>query len=258
MPLARSRRNTRKTARKARNRPGKGRKGGRRIPRSISGGTGQYARIVETSDIGTLDENLSYTGSFNIRDFPRALEMSKLFQWYRPVVVTYRYIPLFNVFQESSVPNQNYTMPQFYSIMNRTGMNDNFSLADFQKMGAKPRPFNKYIKVSYKPNLVKTLQVVQNPVGSDFLYNQGVVPHYGWVQTYDGQRPVDRDPAQGTLITYNNPTFLGHDVFFSVALDTGTVLAVARTSKTVVWEFKQPRYPHSSSSNVPITIVGSA
>lgn len=247
MPLARRRRNTRKVARKARNRPGKSR---RRIPRSVSGGLGQYARIVETGDMGTLNENASYTGSFNIRDFPRALEMSKLFQWYRPVVVTYKYIPLFNVFQESSVPGQNYTLPQMYMIMNRSGMNDNFALADFQKMGAKPKPFNKYIKVSYKPNLVKSLQIVQNPVGSTNLYNQGVVPHYGWVQTYTNQQPYNRDPGVGTLVAYNDPTFLGHDVYFNVDLDTGTVAAVARTSKTVVWEFKQPRYPHQSGETI--------
>jgi len=220
---------------------------GRRV-NHVSGGQTQYARIVETGSQGLVQENLTYTGSFNIDDFPRAKEMAKLYQFYRPKVVTYKYIPLFNTFQEGFATG--YSVPQMLMLMNRVGMIDNFSRDDFLKMGAVPRSFTKPQIIRYRPNLVQALQTVE--VGSNAVYNQGLVPVYNWVQTYTNQRPVNRDSANSnTLVAFNNPTFLGHEYYFDVDLTGGQSNNVAKTVKTVVWEFKQPRWPGPVSDPLP-------
>lgn len=222
---------------------------GRRGRRNhVSGGNTQYARIVETGSQGLVLENTTYTGSFNIDDFPRAKEMAKLYQFYRPKVVTYKYIPLFNTFQEGFATG--YSVPQMLMLMNRCGMIDNFSRDDFLKMGSVPRSFTKPSVIRYRPNLVQALQTVE--VGSNAVYNQGLVPVYNWVQTYTNQRPVNRDAANSnTLVSFNNPTFLGHEYYFDVDLTGGQSNNVAKTVKTVVWEFKQPRWPSPPAASQP-------
>lgn len=210
-----------------------------------------YATISEVGNMGVFNANTAYAQTFNIDDFPRAKEMSKLFMFYRPKIVVYKYIPQYNTFQDGNAG----TAPQILMIMNRCGNNDAYTFNDFCKMGALPKGFIKPVKLTYKPNLLKSLQIVQQPPGSGNIYNQGITPHYGWVQTYTGQRVLNRDTASDTLLTYNNPTFYGHDVFIYQE-NAGSEVDVCNTTKWVVWEFKHPRWPRASGGDdIPATTV---
>lgn len=205
-----------------------------------------YCTVSESiQDLSSmLLENTMYKSELNIQSFPRASAMSKFFRWYRPKIVTYKYIPLYNTYAEG-----NGSRPEFVYVMNRTG--DLVNPAGFNgmlAMGAKPQSFAKAKIIKYKPNLCQVLSVSQGATEptNDNNYNIGFVPIYNWVQTYtgglqkfDGPTNFDDGSAIVGLPTSNNPTWQGHNVYINTAVPVGSAL-IAKEYIHVIWEFKEP------------------
>lgn len=118
----------------------------------------QKATIVETSYTpDTLLTNTMKTRTFNLGQFPRALEVAKQYKFYRASAVEWRYTPRFNTFQDYVGTADDVTAPVIYTAMNRT--QDAFvpstkvtQLQYMRTMGPKGKDFKKPFSVKYVPN----------------------------------------------------------------------------------------------------------
>jgi len=240
------------------------------IPRGVSGGNQQLARIVETIDFNELNPNACYSNVFSINQFPRAQALAPYFKWYKATKVTYQYHPLYNTFQEQATPSP--TVPYFYSVMNRTQTAKGLTLNDFQAHGAKPTKFVKKITKSYKPNwcsagLLTGAPISGSPQGAQYgMYNNGLQAEYDWLMSPEipptgffgnnGQNSIplaaDNQSLNGMTqalmqpINTNQTVYNGHQTFIEQdGAPSGSV--ICKITVTVHWAFKDPNCAINSS-----------
>lgn len=258
MPVHRSRAPRRKV-RRARRAPRA------RIGRSLAVKAPQMARIIETIEGNDLFANNNYANIFSLRQFTRASQLAPCFKFYRATKVTWTYDPLYNTFQESgsgAAPGA----PYFYSRMNRTQDNYNYTVTQLQQMGATPKRFTSQRKITYRPNWMSpglgvARQNTEAPYDVAANGSLGAKVQYSWLPS-PGPAQVPGQPiadstvmipanAQGPIaanvtldpIFTNTVTYNGHSLFIDQQyLPTDTTWAVCRLTCTVHWEFKDPNF----------------
>jgi len=232
----------------------------------------QYATSLETVSFKTLTDNSLYQSSFHLGQFPRSSAIAACYKWCRPVEVVYEYMPLYNMFQESSTGAPGVTVPQFFSYMNRTGdiqapTGSAAQLAWILSTGTKARAFNKKIVIKYKPNWLSSgLLVYGNTTGTENvnrLISMGAKPEFGWVPCPtnipqgvtqiggaadpENQSYLPDSVPSGTsgLVDINSVSvnchlnYQGHMTYIRQAVE-GDTLGVAELKVTVKWQFKNP------------------
>lgn len=231
----RVRRNRRKAPRRA-----KRASPARSLRNPMGGLPGQnHAVIRETSNRATVIANNAYINTIQIQNFPRAMSLLSSFRFYRLAKVEFQYIPTWNTFQEAT---GSATVPEFVMAMNRVGDSYASGYNQLCQQGAKPVKFLKTINISYKPNLVQSLQTSQNSVSTGAIYNMGIRPVYDkWINTQNQMTLVKPDPNpdnQQFLTVLNYPTYYGHDFFIQQDSTITADLPVAHCTVTCFWEFK--------------------
>lgn len=223
-----------------------------RISKPIGGdiiSKNNYCQITETKETpNLLQENINVKISLELREFPRALAMSKFFRFYRPRIAVYKYEPLYTDYSEGVGGSK----PNFLYQMNRSGDEDYPNTkGQFLAMGARPKPFTKPVTIKYRPNLCQALSVATADATPGSIYHIGSVPVYNWVNTWSTEAGVNNyieEPATFAdtgiaitgLATSNNPLWQGHNVYVSVDTPGGATTNICREYCTVVWEFKDP------------------
>lgn len=234
------------------------------------------AHISETVEYNDFLPNTSYYNGFNLATFSRASSLAKSFRYYKPTKVTWVYEGIYNTFQESSATTPATPgLPYLYSVMNRTQNNHNYSLADLQAMGGKPRKLSGKITVSYKPNWCSSGLMIQGQTNNSIvgLRSMGQKAEWGWLQCPVDDTVTDGstgpEPVIPTTITgtsFNPQTgltpkmtgdmadqvlFNGHDIYIDQANGIN-VNRICRVSCTVQWSFKGANNQNNLAENQQI------
>lgn len=158
----------------------------RKISRGIGSAMAQYATIIESFDqAGELTANFNLNlNAFSLGQFPRALQVSQFYKWYKAEYVEYEYTPYFNTFDGTAASGQ---VPYLFSIMNRTqdvsGPPSGAITEDWLlSVGAKPRAFSKKIVIRYKPNwCAPGLIMTRTETALNAVSTAGIEAKYGWL-----------------------------------------------------------------------------
>lgn len=226
-----------------------------------------YASCVETLAYEDISPNTINHYSVSLADFPRSTEISANYQWYRLVKLEWKYESLYNVFGGTTqvidattggtitaVPAD--TMPQMYSVMNRTGNQLPKTLPMLQEMGAKPSPFIRNKTIAYKPN---TLTLMSYPIQSDPQtadQSQAKLQFNAWLPSENSLGTAGKDNGTTREIPY-----FGHDLFIDQIVAgnnnlSTTLKTIARVSVVAHWEFKLPMVDNRVSPNdIPPVVV---
>lgn len=221
------------------------------------------ARITEATNLTALAMNTDFNYAFCLKQFDRALALSKCFKYYRAKRCVWRYLPLANTYQDGGIGN----VPQLQMIMNRTGDNTAWTPLEYDAQGATAETFTKQKTISYKPNLVQAVQVradtavVANPVtgfippipiASSNLKQVGTRPLYNaWLSTPFSTVETVAGDANSLLNIYADGNaellYWGHSIYV-----TGRSAAnVATVFLEVEWEFKDPLYVTPPAVSAP-------
>lgn len=204
-----------------------------------------------------MQANTDYNYQFSLSLFARAVEVSKNFKFYRAKRVAWTYLPDYNTYQVGAAT---VSLPQCSLIMNRTGDSTVWTPAEYDAQGAVPKQFNKKMVVAYKPNIVQSIQYINNSTApTPYVGNIGSRPVYGeWINTGSYNRQVNTPgvpPALGLIAEANNlMLYQGHSMYWYVTNtapgepNLGTVIC------EVEWEFKDPLFiaGTSSASEAPL------
>lgn len=269
MPRKAIRRPRRKMAKK-----GPVRKGARKTKANLSP-MNQHATIVETIEFDDLLANKGYQGTFTLSQFYRATTVAKNFQFYRPKVVKWEYMPYYNTFQDQT-GNGAIAKPQMYHVMNRD--QDPYwasraypdQIFSIQACGADPKAFTRNTIIQYKPNWCSPgLQaytrgeiVANAPLAVTSLLSLGVKKQFGWVATpnIDGylrditavnsfQAPPSGGPNPSFFMSNTanaGVVYNGHN-FLIEQENAGNGDVICKLVCTVEWEFKGPKENYSPS-----------
>jgi len=227
----------------------------------------QFATIIESISPKALQANgVISENTFSLGLFPRALQTSLLFKWFKAEYVEYEYTPQYNLFQED-LTELNPQIPYMYHAMNRTQDANippaGLSVEFMESQGCVPIKFTKKIVIRYKPNWCSSSFVMQrlntNP-GTPFLdaiASTGVKCEYGWLScpdsAGDGSALTTNNiiqPAPATFpanfnIPQNFPqstVYNGHYTYFSQGPNTSLLNDVCNLTVRVKWVFKNPGF----------------
>jgi len=227
----------------------------------------QSATIIETISPQPITANgLVGEATFSLGEFPRALETSLLFKYYKAEYVEWEYTPQYNVFQED-LTETNPQVPYMYSIMNRSQDGNvvpaGLSVQFMESQGAVPKKFTNKVVIRYKPNWCSTSFAMQrlntspNTPFLDALAFTGVTNNYGWLSCPDSAgdgsartteniiQPGPTTFPAGFNIPQNFPqatVYNGHYHYFAQGPNTSLTNAVANVVIRVKWVFKQPGF----------------
>lgn len=215
-----------------------------------------YARITETDELpATMVVNSDSNYQFSILSFPRALALSRNFKFYRAKRVVWTYLPDYNTFQSGAGST---SMPSMAFIMNRTGDDTSWTIAEYDAQGATPKLFAKKRVIAYAPNIVQSVQYLANPGGlPPYVGNVGTRPVFNqWLATGTFNQDV-LSPA-GPVIVPNASTYLkyyGHSIYWTATnAVSGQELGTAFCE--VEWEFKDPLFAQTQATPAPEAPVG--
>lgn len=200
-----------------------------------------YARITETDELGPIDANVDVNYEFDLTQFPRALALSKNFKFYRAKRVVYTYIPDYNTFQAGAAA---VSMPNMALIMNRTGDSTAWSQAEYDAQGSVPKVFDRKKVVSYVPNIVQSVQYINNTSGTIFTGNIGTRPVFSqWLATGSFLQNIVTPAGNVLQTTANNHLqYYGHSIYWSVTSTAPGEAALGTAFCEVEWEFKDPLF----------------
>lgn len=250
--VARRRKNLRRRARRA------ARRGGRRANQTTGAlsKVKHYARITEAVNFTPMAPNTDYNYSFALNSFVRALAVSKNFKFYRAKRVVWTYLPDYNTFQ-SGVPAP--SLPQVSMLMNRTGDNTLWTPAEYDAQGAVPKQFSKKIVIAYNPNIVQSIQYINQIVSGvptqTFVGNVGARPVYNeWIATGNFNRTLTApsQPGPGVavvdLVEANNyMLYQGHSMYWEQTSTAPSEAPLGVVFCEVEWEFKDPLFQSPAS-----------
>lgn len=206
------------------------------------------ARITETHEFGVLVANTDINAGFSIANFPRATALAQNFRYFRAKRCVYRMVPYYNTYQSGGTA----VRPSYRLIMNRTGDNTAWTVAEYDAQGSVPKVFVKEITTKYTPNLVQSVQIQPNSainvyggnvadstfvsVGSRPIFNQWLATESFGIYTNIAATPN----IPGTLTYNNRPNVMywGHSVLITVP-GSGAINVGVLTCE-VEWEFKDP------------------
>ena len=214
-----------------------------------------YARITEAVNFTPMVANTDYNYQFSLSLFARAVEVSKNFKFYRAKRVSWTYLPDYNTFQSGA---GSVSVPQASLIMNRTGDSTIWTPAEYDAQGAVPKQFNKKMVVAYNPNIVQSIQYVNQAVPTAYTGNVGARPIYGeWINTSSYNRVIAIPggsafiPEQNNLLLYQ-----GHSMYWYVTSTAPSEPAIGSVICEVEWEFKDPLFIAGPTEPVPATTSG--
>ena len=222
-----------------------------------------YARITEAVNFTAMVANTDYNYQFSLSLFARAVEVSKNFKFYRAKRVSWTYLPDYNTFQ---VGAGSVSVPQVSLIMNRTGDSTIWTPAEYDAQGAVPKQFNKKMVVAYNPNIVQSIQYINNSTApTPFTGNVGARPVYNeWINTGSYNRVVNTPgapPAIGIIPEQNNLLlYQGHSMYWYVTSTAPSEPAIGSVICEVEWEFKDPLFIAETSpgqgvgTNPPVSV----
>jgi len=246
----------------ARGRKPRRRSGGKRVPvarRSKKASAAkQYATITETVSFEPINPNIPLAYCFNLSQFNRASRIATNFKWYKAAKVEWNVQAQFNTFEDGVGTD---SVPQMYTVMNRTQDSLGCNLQDLQAMGAKPRKLTGKLTNSYVPNWCSPgLSTFTEDADHTVIIggtSQGLKPQFGFLAcpstqtgTYgqlDYIAPLDgRDaplpPNSGmNVINVNQVLYNGHYAWVDQKIVGGTA-TVATITATVTWIFKDPMF----------------
>lgn len=215
-----------------------------------------YARITETNEIAPIDANADENYQFDLSQFPRALALSKNFKFYRAKRVVWTYLPDYNTFQAGGAA---VSMPNMALIMNRTGDATSWSAAEYDAQGAVPKLFDKKKIVSYVPNIVQSVQYINNPNAPLFTGNIGTRPVFRqWLATGTFFQNIVT-PNGGNVVqptAGNHLQYFGHSIYWSVTSTAPSEAALGSAFCEVEWEFKDPLFVTTPQVAEPEAPVG--
>lgn len=212
--------------------------------------------IVETiePDFSILTNVASYW-SCGLASFPRALAMSKLFEFFR--IVKFKVIskPRANMFFNIAGANS-VQAPQMYRCMDRGRILSQayITLDTMVAQGAKPTLFTKDYSVSYKPNTL----AVANVLGGDAidgeqtpLYQTNEVCYGKWFPTTPNPSGNILDPNPNTLDAAVNAVHYGHWQYLHQLGDTTNTRQDYSVVVMCTIQFKNPlKLPAGASQGI--------
>lgn len=200
-----------------------------------------YARITEVVPFTAPQQNNEVNYLFNINQFVRATAVAKNFKYYRAKRVVWTLIPEYNTFQYGGGA---VSAPQVSFIMNRTGDNTAWTLADYDAQGSVPMTFTKKRVIAYKPNLVQSIQMGPQPVANPNLSRAvGQRPLYDeWVATNVINIDLPAVAGLETEVRGDAVNYYGHSIYWSVTYADPTPRNLATIFCEVEWEFKDPLF----------------
>lgn len=231
-----------------------------RNPQQTSGAiqTKQYARCVEVVPFTQPVANTDVNYQFNISQFDRAKAIAQNFKFYRAKRVVWTLLPEYNVFQTGA---GQVSMPQMSFIMNRTGDNTAWTVAEYDAQGAVPTTFSKKRVIAYKPNLVQPFNVAINVAvgGLPTTASMGNTPVYDqWIGTggylVDNPNPASGGPIPLSIRGDVTP-YYGHAIYWSVTSTAPSEPALATIFCEVEWEFKDPLFDLTPGVNLPANVA---
>lgn len=232
----------------------------RRNPQQTSGSihTKQYARCVEVVPFTQPTANTDVNYQFNISQFDRAKAIAQNFKFYRAKRVVWTMLPEYNTFQSGA---GSVSLPTMSFIMNRTGDNTAWTVAEYDAQGAVPTTFSKKRVIAYKPNLVQPFNVAINVTvgGLPTTAAMGNTPVYDkWIGT--GGYLVDNpNPASGGPIPLNVrgdvTPYYGHAIYWYATSTAPSEPKLATIFCEVEWEFKDPLFDLTPGVDTPANIA---
>jgi len=247
MPMRKFKKNVRRIAKRGA-RKGRNRRKSNQTSGNIK--VKQYARCVEVVPFTQPTANTDVNYQFNISQFARATEIAKNFKFYRAKRVVWSYLPEYNTFQ-SGVGSV--SMPQLSMIMNRTGDNSAWGLAEYDAQGAVPMTFAKKRVIAYKPNLVQPFNVAIGGISPDTppqptTIALGNTPVYTkWIGTTAYRVNALAGPATDLIIRGDLTPYYGHSLYWAVTSTAPDEPALATVFCEVEWEFKDPLFDDAPS-----------
>jgi len=196
----------------------------------------------------TPNQDVNY--QFNIAQFDRASAIAKNFKFYRAKRVVWTLIPEYNTFQ-AGVANQ--SMTQVSMIMNRTGDNSAWGLAEYDAQGAVPMTFAKKRVIAYKPNLVQPFNVTLGAISPESppvatTGTLGNTPVYDkWVGTNSYAVSALVGQATDIIIRGDLTPYYGHSIYWAVS-QVVSQNPLATIFCEVEWEFKDPLFEGEPTS----------
>ena len=224
---------------------GRGKRPGKRL--TTQGRQPNHAVCTETKALVDMPFNTEFSETFSLSQFPRALNLSKLYRFFRPKICEFRYLPTYNMFGESnsnasvSAP----TVPQMIWQMNRTQDSTTLSLTQLEAEGGTRRPFKTMLKIKYKPNLVQSIMQWQS-TGSYPGTNGciGTTPLFNRWQSSAASPVLIPNVGTGAVQNYSDSTvalYNGHSIY-CYQLTAGISAYACQRYVVVTWEFKDPVY----------------
>ena len=216
-----------------------------------------YARITETNEVNPIDANSDVNYEFDLAQFPRALALSKNFKFYRAKRVVWTYLPDYNTFQAGGAA---VSMPSMALIMNRTGDATSWSPAEYDAQGSVPKIFDKKKVVSYVPNIVQSVQYLNNTAGPVFTGNIGTRPVFNqWLATGTFFQNIVTPTGNVVQVTAGNfLQYYGHSIYWSVTSTAPSEAALGSVFCEVEWEFKDPLFVPTPQVAGPEAPVGAS
>lgn len=205
------------------------------------------AKVTETYDLGSLLENTGYIfNKAGITPGFRAADVAPNFGLYRIASLTWTFKPFFDTYTPNlgqagggQIGNQPDAVPYLYWKMNRYGdapaaFNGNY----LKEQGARPhRVDDKIISWTYRPNILVADAGAVNG-------GSGQVKMTPWLST----DTAPGDQGFGLSVTKH----YGHIMFIEGAASGNAQPPIGSFEVKVVYEFKNPRSP-VSSSNAPLS-----
>lgn len=258
MPIRRTRKPRRKTAKPLRRRMMR-KKG---LGRAYNKRTSDYAKLVESYEaplIASSDGAGESTGeaiSFALQDFQRGQEVAHAYKYYRAAKVELVFIPYFNIAQTGGAGNTQ--IPQLYMSVDRVSNRFNQpSETECLERGITPRLFNKKLRLMFKPNLLQGVSLeTRQPSdgggvaqGIDLLgYQNSIAVFNKWLPTQQSAgynvAPPNNQVNQVLAPLGVNPYALNyHGALWCAAIEGQAAgqLRVGDLQVKVTWEFKGPR-----------------
>lgn len=232
----------------------------RRNPQQTSGSihTKQYARCVEVVPFTQPTANTDVNYQFNISQFDRAKAIAQNFKFYRAKRVVWTMLPEYNVFQSGA---GSVSLPTMSFIMNRTGDNTAWTVAEYDAQGAVPTTFAKKRVIAYKPNLVQPFNVAVNVsvAGLPTTAAVGNTPVYDkWIGTggylVDNPNPGSGGPIPLAIRGDVTP-YYGHAIYWYATSTAPSEPKLATIFCEVEWEFKDPLFDLTPGVDTPANIA---
>jgi len=205
---------------------------------SISPLVGNIATVVESYDAGPIIANRPYEIKEVLSNCARASLVAQQYQFYRLTKIKLEFQPRHNLFNYNNNTTITQSVPQFYRIMNRNGsLPITFDEDYLLLQGANPRKFTSDIEISFKPNLLGLIGVVDNTQG---IASQNTDLNFDrWLSTYRQAVNLGGNPTPPSF--NDNTEYYGMGFFFYQQDEGGAAPNnICELKVTCCWEFKQP------------------